>query len=161
MILDAEPAKKREANAILGATSKKEFFEKEKEVTELPQTISINAAAPADSSATPKAKAKAKAITAPEQSPEKRGRGRPRNEVTSEASIPVNKEDKYTKQKGQRYNIKQLIAALERANKAGDVPQSDKDLVVSKIKEYEDKPSKPAIKAIIQSLLTVYNRLTT
>ncbi len=65
MIADAEPAKKREAEDILGAASKKKFIEKEEEVKAPPPTKSKKGAPPADSSAAasssgPVAKPKAK-----------------------------------------------------------------------------------------------------
>ena len=91
MIADAEPAKKREAEDILGAAAKKKFIEQEDEVKAPPPTQSKKAAPPEDSSAAasssgpaPKAKAKAK--------------GLPKKEPIDTSAAPVSKGENMIKQ---------------------------------------------------------------
>jgi hypothetical protein len=152
MIADAEPAKKREAEDILGAAAKKKFIEKEEEVKAPPPIKSKKAAPPADSSAAasssgPVAKAKAK--------------GRPRNEPVDTSAAPVSKGEKYSKEKGKLLTIIALMASLKRAIKDEDIAIADAALVEKKIAEYKTKPGRPAVNVIKRDLLTIYNRLST
>ena len=53
------------------------------------------------------------------------------------------------------------IASLRRAMNDGDLTIADTVMLENKIKEYNGKPDREAVNAIKQTLLTIYNSLTT
>ena len=82
MITDAEPAKKREADGILGSAAKKKFIEKEEEVKAPPPIKSKEAAPPQDSSAASEASTAA---------PKAKAKGRPKKEIRDTSAAPISK----------------------------------------------------------------------
>ncbi len=138
-----------------------DLLNKKKKVTELPATISNNAAPPADSQAASSSgaapKAKAKALNAP------KAKGRPRMVQTQEVSAStagnVDKGEKYDKLKGKSLQLRQLLISLNRAMNDGDISLQDAALLHNKIAEHKNSPNRKATKAIKAVLLGIYNRL--
>ena len=141
IVADAEPAKKREAEDILGAAAKKKYIEKEEEVNVPPPTKSKKGAPPPDSSAaasssgsTPKPKAKPK--------------GRPKKEPVDASAAEVSKGEKYDKEKGKALSLIALMASLRRAMSDGELVIADEMMLERKITEFKMKPGRPAVNTI-------------
>ena len=86
MIADAEPAKKREADDILGAAEKKKFIKKDAEVNSPPPIKSKGAAPPPDRSA---AASSSGPVAKPKAAP--KPRGAPKKEPRDTSVAPVSK----------------------------------------------------------------------
>ncbi len=69
--------------------------------------------------------------------------------------------EKFGKETGKQLTPIALIASLRRAMNDGDLTIADTVMLENKITEYTGKPGREAVKAIKQSLLIIYNRLST